>query len=366
MGPVVVAIPARNEADRIEPCLVAVAAQTRPPDTVVLLLNNCDDASEATARSISPRLPFRLEIVSVALAPARANAGSARRLAMRHAAKFAGGAGVLLTTDADARVPPGWVRRNIAALTAGADAVCGRIVVDPVEARAIPDHLHDDDALETELLDLLDEIAFTLDPEPHDSRPRHTQASGASLAVAAEMFRRVGGVPNVAYGEDRALIDALIRIDARVRHDPSIVVVVSGRLDGRAPGGMADTIRRRMLRQDEFTDDQVEPPADRYRRIDFRRRARFAWRERQPTDCRTELAADLRLAPERLNSILSARYFGTAWASLQRESPVLPRRRVSFADLPRQIEIARQLLEHDSVADESGKWSPLTSSVVEP
>ena len=252
LGPVVVAIPVRNEVDRIETCLAALATQLISPETVVLLFNNCTDGSESEARRMRQHLPFPLEMISVQLASEQANAGTARRLAMCHASQIAGDHGALLTTDADSVVSHDWVARNISALAAGADAVCGRIVIDPVEAQAIPDHLHEDDRLESELLDLLDEIAFALDPDPHDPRPRHVQASGASLAVSSEMFRRVGGVPNVASGEDRALINALMLMDARVRHDVDIEVIASGRLDGRAPGGMADTISRRIGRQDEI------------------------------------------------------------------------------------------------------------------
>ena len=43
-------------------------------------------------------------------------------------------------------------------------------------------------------------------------------------SVAA--FLQAGGVPRVATGEDRALIASLKRIDARIRHDPTIRVVV--------------------------------------------------------------------------------------------------------------------------------------------
>jgi GT2 family glycosyltransferase len=348
-GPIVIAVPIRNEVERVEACLNAFATQTRVPDIVVVYLNDSDDGTEAVVRKMRARLPFFLDIVAVTLPPAWANAGNARRLAMCRAASYAGQHGVLLTTDADTIVPPDWVARTLAALAAGVDAVCGRIVVNALEAAAIPQTLHNDDALECELLDLLDQIACSVDPEPHNPRPRHRQASGASLAISVEAFRRVGGIPPVASGEDRALIEALMRIDARVRHDPDIVVVVSGRLDGRAPGGMADTIRRRMIAQDEYCDDLVEPAADIFRRVDFRRRTRLAWRSF--LDMRAELAADLRLPRQRLDRLLAEPYFGTAWANVQEQSPVLIRRLVKFADLPHHIERARHFLAplHQSV-----------------
>ena len=365
-GPVIIAIPVRNEVDRIGSCLAALAAQTRPPDTAVLLFNNCDDGSDVEARRMSRHVPFSLKMISVQWAPGRANAGNARRVAMRHAGNIAGGRGALLTTDADAVVNNDWVSRNIEALAAGADAVCGRIVLDPVEALAIPNHLHADDQLESELLDLLDEIAFTLDPDPHDPRPRHVQASGASLGVSTDMFCRVGGVPKVASGEDRALVHALRLMDARVRHDAGIEVVASGRLDGRAPGGMADTISRRMRQQDEYADDLVEPAADAYRRADFRRRLRVAWMRHQDGSFPMELAADLRLTASSLRLILSEPFFGTAWDRAQRESPVLPRRRLRFVDLPRQIGLARELLGGNCTGREGRIWRRALSGPLAP
>jgi glycosyltransferase involved in cell wall biosynthesis len=335
-----VAIPVRDEAERIGACLAALNAQSHPPDAVVLMLNNCSDATEAIVHAFAPRLRFALDVVSRELPAAQASAGHARRLALQLAAKQADYNGILLTTDADAVVPPDWIARNLHALESGGDIVCGRAVIDPVEAIAIPAHLHADDARECRLIALLDTIAWMLDPEPHDKPPRHTEASGASLAVRTNMFRRVGGIPAIRSGEDRAFVRALWMMDARVRHDPSIAVTVSGRIIGRAEGGMADAIRRRMIRQDEFTDDQAEPAADAFRRYGLRYRVRRAW----VGTVDTTLARDLLLSPARLDAALSRRWFGAAWAALEAASPVLKRSRVRFADLPREIAAAETLL----------------------
>jgi GT2 family glycosyltransferase len=337
---IIVAIPARDEADRIGRCLIALNGQTQPPDGVILLLNNCSDETGTIARSMAPELGYRLEVVDAKLTAARANAGHARRLAMALAADRAGPDGVLLTTDADSVVPPDWVFRSLAGLRQGADIVCGRAIIDPVEAALIPACLHADDALECRLIGLLDDLAWTLDPEAHDPPARHTEASGASLAVRVEAFHRVGGIPAIAAGEDRAFVRALWLIDARVRHDPAIRVTVSGRIVGRAPGGMADAIRRRMVRQDEFTDDQVEPASDAFRRYGLRQRVRYVWNE----SVDNALARDLRVSPAVLRLALAHRFFGGAWAALEAASPVLQRRRVRFVDLPAEIGTAEALL----------------------
>jgi hypothetical protein len=343
----VVAIPVRDEADRIGACLAALNAQIRPPDAVVLLLNNSTDTTETIARGMRLHLRFSLDITSVALPPAQASAGHARRLAMQSAADQVGDDGILLTTDADAIVPPDWVVRNLHALDKQTDIVCGRAVIDPVEAALIPAHLHEDDARESHLIALLDMLAWMLDPEPHDPMPRHTEASGASLAVRVDAFRRAGGIPNIRSGEDRAFVRALWMSDARVRHDPTIQVVVSGRIIGRAEGGMADAMRRRMVQQDEFTDEQIEPGADAFRRYVLRARARRVWSGMPEPS----LAADLALSPKCLSGCVARPAFGSMWAALEARSPVLQRRRVRFTDLAREIVAAEALLRHAAVPE---------------
>ncbi len=340
---IVVAIPAKDEAERIGACLLALADQTRCPHAVVLFANNCSDATPAIASAMAPALPYRLQVECHDFPMRHANAGQARRLAMALSERRVRPDGILLTTDADAVATPDWIERNCKALSTGADVVCGRVVLDPSEAALIPEHLHADDAMECRLIALLDRLAVRLDPDPADPLPRHTEAAGASLAVTRAAFRRVGGIPALPSGEDRAFVRALARMDARIRHDPSVVVSVSGRTIGRAPGGMADTIRRRMQQQDEFADEQVEPAVDAYRRYDFRSRARRAWRRQSMPP---ELAIDLGISPHRLDRMLAERYFGNAWACIEAASPFLTRRRVRFSELPRQIDHARHLLEH--------------------
>lgn len=344
--PIVVAIPARDEADRIGLCLAALHRQRVRPDTVLLLLNNCTDTTATVSRAMAPGLGFRLVVVIRRLPPPRATAGHARRLAMTFAAAHAGRNGILLTTDADTVPPPDWIARNLAAIDAGADIVCGRALIDAQDARLIPGHLHSDDALERELTGLLDNLAWVLDPEPHDPPPRHAEASGASLAITMPMFRKVGGVPDIPCSEDRALVRAVWEHDGRVRHDPGIVVTVSGRVAGRATGGMAETIRRRMARQDEFTDEQVEPPQLAWQRYALRRRVRLC--RAGGTDA--GLAADLAVTPDCLRHALRRPFFGAAWAALEAASPRLVRQRVRFVDLPAEIAMARALLPADAMA----------------
>jgi len=74
----------------------------------------------------------------------------------------------------------------------------------------------------------LDKIASILVPEAWDPWPRHTEHSGASIAVTLAAYRLVGGMPPAPIAEDRRFFAALRAAGARIRHAPEIAVVVSG------------------------------------------------------------------------------------------------------------------------------------------
>jgi len=339
-APAVVAIPARDEEERIGNCLTALASQSRAPDHIVLHLNNCTDRTADAARRVPFKAQTRLHILECDLPPQCANAGYARYLAMQRAAGLAGNFGVLMTTDADGRVDPDWVRHNLAALAAGADAVAGWAEIDSVEAAQIPKSLHEDDARECAYDALCDEIEALLDPDPYDPWPRHTQHSGASIAVTVDAYRRAGGIPAISAGEDRAFFAALRRSDARIRHAPDCHVLVSGRTEGRAAGGMAETIRRRMTAPDPHIDDRLEPVEDWVRRINLRLLCRDAYRRRAaPAD----FAQAIGLERSLVRKSLRAETFGAAWGNLEAASPLLRRRLVSVADLAAQTSLARDI-----------------------
>jgi hypothetical protein len=274
----------------------------------------------------------------------QATAGHARRLAMQRASALTLPDGVVMTTDADSRVAPDWIAANMAALQRGADAVCGRAVIDPDEAALIPRHLHDDDAVECEYGRMLDAIHAWVDPDPADPWPRHTEHSGASIAVRHAYLRECGGVPAVSLGEDRALLQALRRIDARIRHAPEVWVTVSGRLEGRAAGGMADTIRRRMQAQDVLLDDRLEPALDCLRRAAARRRFAEVWCAKRGVAAE-RLASRLGVGQAPMAACMRSGYFGAAWDRVEAASPVLIRRPVRRQDVLGEMAVARAILE---------------------
>ena len=338
-SPHIVAIPARNEAEHVAPCLRALAGQA---ERVLLLVNNSNDGTEEVARREAAALGLPLHVSVEHFPPHQCTAGHARRVVMALAAELAPEA-VLLTTDADSRVAPDWIGANLRHIAAGVDAVAGRALIDKVDAAAIPARLHEDDARECAYGALLDEIAALLDPDPEDPWPRHTEHSGASICVSPRAFRRAGGVPDVALGEDRGLFAALRAVDATIRHAPEVTVTVSGRIVGRARGGMADTIRRRIQAPDPFLDDALEPAIPAARRAWLRAMARTAWRSLDPKNM-AGLADELGINPRKLQAALQRPYFGRAWERLERSCAVLARARVPASDVLAETETARKLL----------------------
>ena len=339
-SPAVIAIPAHNEAERLPACLAALAAQRdTPPAEIVVLLNNCTDGSEDVVRRFAAGAPMRVHPIVRHLPPQRAFAGTARRLAMAHAARIAGPHGVLLTTDADAVAPPAWLAGNLRAIAAGADAVAGRAVIDPVEAKLIPAVLHEADARECAYGALLDEIASLLDPDPADPWPRHDEHNGASIAVRVPAWARAGGIPAKRLGEDRAFLAALRRGDARLRHALEVWVTVSGRIEGRAKGGMADTMLRRMSAADVMLDDRLEGAREAARRAHFRHLTRLV---RDGTGDLDELSAAL-ACPAAMIADWLAGPFGAAWEAIEAASPVLRRRRLPVAELEAQTRSAQRI-----------------------
>lgn len=339
----VIAVPVKDEAERIGACLRAMAQQQGiAADAIVLAINNTSDATVTIVRRLLPLLPVPVHVIEHDFPPEQASAGAARRLALERAAGLLDESGVLLTTDADGRVPPDWVAANLHHIAHGADAVAGRAVLDPAEAALIPAALHDDDALECAYAAALDEMAALIDPEPWDPWPRHTEHSGASIAVTLSAYRRAGGMPAAALAEDRRFFAALERQDARIRHAPEIEVVVSGRTLGRAEGGMADTIRRRLSLRDPYLDGALERAADRLHRLSTRASFRAAWQgDAAGLDA---LAEALRLDRTVIEAAAQHALFGEAWGGLEAASPALGRALVPAGRAQGELETVRRIL----------------------
>ncbi len=311
-----IAIPARNEADLIGRCLASLAMQTVYPESlaVIVVANNCTDDTATIARGV--QWPMKMTVIEQHFADGLAHAGSARRLAMQIAAQQSQ---IILTTDADCVADSDWVASMIAAFSRGADAVAGRVSGDWHELRHQSAAVLEIGAHEWEFLGLLGEAEAVFDPRDHDPAPRHAQRCGANIGITRMMLEQVGGVPALPTGEDRALLDAVERIDGRLRHEPHSHVTASARITGRAEGGMADALAAR-LSADYLCDDQFERAETLVARLRARHAARNVWTHRD------------------------GETFGQDWASYLAGQPRLQSQRISPAQLPDEIAVLRQLI----------------------
>jgi hypothetical protein len=234
-----IAIPARNEANRIEPCLDHLAALERDGrvEAVAIFVcvnNSTDDTAERARRRgvIVAERWFERPL---------AHAGTARRAAFELAAgELERGSDVLLSLDADTLVRSDWLLRTLDHLDAGYDAVAGVARFSPAEVRRL-DRRHRARLSQIRYYQrLLDRLRGEGGGE--EPWPRHFYEGGASMALTLAMYRRIGGAPAPPVGEDKALFEAVRSAGGCVRHPLDVRVATSCRLQGRASGGCADTL----------------------------------------------------------------------------------------------------------------------------
>jgi hypothetical protein len=348
----VVTIPVRNEEENIVRCLDALAEVDRSRVDlagVILALNGCTDDTWGAAKAWGHRHSLPLFLAEIALAPALDHAGGARASALSLALRFLGrgDGGIVLTTDADSRPRRDWLTRSMATLHEEVDVVAGSVMLEPA-CPAWPLALQWRHDLESEYNRLLDEIDTRCDPVPHNPWPAHRLCSGANLAFRAAALNSLPEIPAPRYGEDRAIVEACHARDLRVRHDPELIVDTSARLDGRAFGGMADTLRRRMGQPGMPCDPLLEPCAQHVYRAGMRAAARQAFASGMSV---ATLGRAIGMPLPRANGT-ACRHFGEAWQQLERAAPSLKRSTMLPHDLAWEIGEARAWL-----ADQGARWT---------
>jgi len=332
----VVAVPANNEEQRIGACLAALSLQRDrfgapiPVGTfeIVVLVNNSVDDTAMVAREISSVLPNRIDVVVETLSSA--SAGRARKRAMDLAAErleaLGTTEGFILTTDADSCVSPTWIAEQLDAFAAGVACVAGYVDGYPLELAALGSRFLARGRLEDLYLSRIAEIDALCDPRRHDPWPNHRVSSGASLGVTLHAYRLIGGLPDRDLGEDAALTAAIEKAGLTVRHSLDVCVTTSCRLNGRAVGGAADTMRARHDDPDSPCDPDLEPAFVATRRAILRGRLRQA--ARTPT-VQADKTVDVTTALAR--------------AAAGGRAP-MKRRPLRPADLPREIARANAIL----------------------
>lgn len=219
---VVVVVPAHNEAVNLPKslkALVTAGACVSVPVHVVVVLDACDDGSSALAGRFGADVHF-VEVEARSVGPSRhAGFEYSRELCGETEAQRCWYA----TTDADSRVDPDWLVKQLAA---EADVVLGVVRVANwrnTPASAIRRYLH----------------AYRAKRRGRE----HGHVHGANMGFTAEAYWRVGGFAPLATGEDVDLVRRFEAAHCRIVRDDRLSVVTSARQVGRAPKGFAGHLR---------------------------------------------------------------------------------------------------------------------------
>lgn len=326
-----VVIPARDEECGITRALDALAhscdglGRRLDPRTweVLLLCNNCRDDTARVARQWAARRPdVALHVVEAWFDKGEANIGTVRRALMDAACARleslpdAASPRFIASTDADTRAVRDWLWEQARAIEAGADAVGGRIFVEPNGNGPTRKAYLFDTAYRLQAA----RLESALDPQPHDPWPRHFQFFGASLSLTPRAYRRVGGVPPVPCLEDMALERELVRADIRIRHSPRVRAVTSARHNGRVACGLSSQLRQ----WNELESEErlwLVPSGE---EIAFKARARRQLFLAFQDQTQTPVVADaLGVCPLELREQISdATHFGALWEDVWNAAPI--------------------------------------------
>jgi glucosyl-3-phosphoglycerate synthase len=230
-----VVVPARNEQDLITSSLEALAAQTgvEPYEyEVLLVLDRCTDATAKRAKKVAGAHPLlRLRLLD---GPGLGS-GHARRAGMDAACERLTGLGrpegLIASTDADTVVAHDWLSVQLDAAERGARAIGGRIELCPgsLPPAVVRWHSERGRARHQKLLADPDQLGAT----------QHWQFSGASLALTAETYARVGGLERRETLEDEGLEEILRKERIPIERLLSVRATTSSRTEGRASRGLA-------------------------------------------------------------------------------------------------------------------------------
>jgi len=251
---VAVSLPAKDEEEQLPDCLTALdaaAGRYAGPVTIMVMANNCSDGTVALLRRTRLR-HARLRWCALSLLPACAHAGWARRLAFDAAAELlCDGDDILASTDADTCVATDWITNMVRHFDEGVEAIAGQALTRRDDRRALGSAATDRLNRLGRYYTALDWLRADLAQVADDPWPRHFYEGGASIGLTLDLYRRIGGAPTPPLAEDRALFSAVRAIGARIRHPLDVRVFTSSRLEGRAPGGMADAFARWIAQPDD-------------------------------------------------------------------------------------------------------------------
>ncbi|MEV7547528.1 glycosyltransferase family 2 protein [Streptomyces sp. NPDC089915] len=214
-----VVVPAHQEAARIGGTLRALAAQRDRDFTLLVVDNASADGTAGIAREFAAGAPFPVEVIE----EPEKGVGSAVDTGFRYA--IARGATLLARTDADCLPAPGWAGAARSALLARPGLVCGRITARRDEHGPLGR------AAFTGLVGL---AALFGRLRPEHARRRGYRApyrmhAGNNMAITAELYLAVGGMPRRPSPTDRLFLNSVRRHTDRISRCRGMVVENSTR-----------------------------------------------------------------------------------------------------------------------------------------
>ena len=234
---VAVVIPAQNEEDHVATTVRSVRASLEDACSqglvtawdVEVVAHRCTDRTAARAvQALDGRGTVTRDETSATVGEVR-DAGVRRALARLATPRSSTW---VASTDADTTVGPGWLASIIrAAAVHGVVGVVGVTALDRWRGTARGAAAYH-------------ELLLSKHHGRDGGLHRHDHVYGANLAVRADAYLDVGGFPRTGHGEDQALVDALAARGHRLLRTRDISVVTSGRLLGRAEGGLATCLSR--------------------------------------------------------------------------------------------------------------------------
>lgn len=245
---IVVALPAKNEEQRILAALEAIDAAARRvsvPVRVLVFVNNTDDATAEIVSRASGRLSdIAIRAQSATLAPAAANAGTARKSAVDRALSLfgAGDDDILLTTDADARLHQDCLSRMLSAFGDGADLVLAKLHCVPDAFEPAPPRAVDLAQRKAEWRHRVRELVEAVRSGHRHFPPAHDDYGGAGIAARVLAYRQLGGFRAVEFNEDFQFVRSADHAGMNVNRRSGATIDVLTRRAGRATGGMAQDL----------------------------------------------------------------------------------------------------------------------------
>lgn len=204
-------------------------AQRHAPGPRHVLVVVDDGSVDGTAAAASAILADA-EVANRVIHVDERTSGGARRAGIRVAAELLGtphDRSWVLSTDADTVVPSDWICRYLDHAAGGAVAVAGVVTLqDGPDADAIRD-------------------IWWADYSPGLAADgTHGHVHSANLGVRLDVLDAVGGMPALAYQDDRELWRRLRAAEVPTVADAHLQVATSARLDARVPEGFAHALRR--------------------------------------------------------------------------------------------------------------------------